>query len=399
MGVRKDGRLLTDQEGGGAPVDIVSPIGPQPMADSVSVTIASDQTPIPVDIGAVGTLDVNVTNASLAVTGPLTDVQLRATPVPVSGTVAVTQPVLVNQGTPNSIANGWPILVTDGSINANVNVINNGPGLVTDSGQRRGATFSDTFTPVYPIVGVDASGVLRAPAVVGTTPSSSSFGLVNKPAVLPSDILTSDIIDALNDSIILTPNYGYNSISIDIDGTFNGTIKFFLTTFFNGATFPVKLFDFETNEWITELVINGTITKFLSGRIYPSVGLFIFCTAYTSGSLNVNEVSSSVSDGLYPLLQAAKVVDTNTNYDVNDINSLTQTIEGLLRTLVGGLISDTLESHIPGTHKPLSLTTDARLRVSSEDSIRDQIWQNTFNNPWDSDRTPVKRLSAWEGNV
>jgi hypothetical protein len=33
------------------------------------------------------TADVNVTNASLAVTGPLTDAQLRATSVPVSGTV------------------------------------------------------------------------------------------------------------------------------------------------------------------------------------------------------------------------------------------------------------------------------------------------------------------------
>ncbi len=41
-----------------------------------------------VDTGA--GLPVSVQNASLAVTGPLTDAQLRATPVPVSGTVAVT---------------------------------------------------------------------------------------------------------------------------------------------------------------------------------------------------------------------------------------------------------------------------------------------------------------------
>lgn len=34
-----------------------------------------------------GTFQTNITNASLAVTGPLTDTQLRATPVPVSGTV------------------------------------------------------------------------------------------------------------------------------------------------------------------------------------------------------------------------------------------------------------------------------------------------------------------------
>lgn len=42
-----------------------------------------------------GTQDVNVTNASLAVTGPLTDAQLRATPVPVTqggvGTASVSR--------------------------------------------------------------------------------------------------------------------------------------------------------------------------------------------------------------------------------------------------------------------------------------------------------------------
>lgn len=47
----------------------------QPVSGSVSVT---------------GTVDSNITNASLAVTGPLTDAELRATPVAVTGTVATT---------------------------------------------------------------------------------------------------------------------------------------------------------------------------------------------------------------------------------------------------------------------------------------------------------------------
>lgn len=54
-------------------------------------------TPVPVS-GTVtatpsGTQDVNVTNASLAVTGPLTDAELRATPVPISGSVTTTPSV------------------------------------------------------------------------------------------------------------------------------------------------------------------------------------------------------------------------------------------------------------------------------------------------------------------
>jgi hypothetical protein len=36
----------------------------------------------------IGTVDANITNPSIAVTGPLTDTELRATPVPISGTVA-----------------------------------------------------------------------------------------------------------------------------------------------------------------------------------------------------------------------------------------------------------------------------------------------------------------------
>lgn len=63
--------------------------------------------------------DVTVTNASIAVTGPLTDVQLRAAPVPIGGTVAVsnfpaTQPV---SGTVSATQSGvWNITNVTGSI-------------------------------------------------------------------------------------------------------------------------------------------------------------------------------------------------------------------------------------------------------------------------------------------
>lgn len=46
--------------------------------------------------GTDNNVDANITNASLAVTGPLTDTELRASPVPVSGTVSVNEPVSVD---------------------------------------------------------------------------------------------------------------------------------------------------------------------------------------------------------------------------------------------------------------------------------------------------------------
>lgn len=88
--------------------------GQKTSANSVPVVIASDQSAIPVtgtittspnvnvhdgtgvSISSTGSsLNTNVTN-TVPVTGPLTDTQLRATPVPVSGTVTVVQPTGTN---------------------------------------------------------------------------------------------------------------------------------------------------------------------------------------------------------------------------------------------------------------------------------------------------------------
>lgn len=49
-------------------------------------------------------------NVTVPVSGPLTDVQIRATPVPVSA----------NQGTAAAVAGAWPILLTDGTRTATV---------------------------------------------------------------------------------------------------------------------------------------------------------------------------------------------------------------------------------------------------------------------------------------
>lgn len=72
-GVRQDGILLVnDTGGGGIPVEITAPIGPNVAADSVSVTLATDEGSIPVEfdpitINATGTID------SIGDTVPATD--------------------------------------------------------------------------------------------------------------------------------------------------------------------------------------------------------------------------------------------------------------------------------------------------------------------------------------
>jgi len=89
-GIVRESELIVDNGGGGGGTDvtiiaplplpitgnvtIVNPIGPNTQADSVSVTLATDEDPIDI-------------------IGPLTDAELRATPVPISGTISVNEPV------------------------------------------------------------------------------------------------------------------------------------------------------------------------------------------------------------------------------------------------------------------------------------------------------------------
>lgn len=80
---------LTDTELRASPLSIQGVV----LADVGIVPVVGDFYPATQPIS--GT--VTVANSSFAVTGPLTDVQLRAAPVPVSGTVAVTGPLTDTQ--------------------------------------------------------------------------------------------------------------------------------------------------------------------------------------------------------------------------------------------------------------------------------------------------------------
>jgi len=73
-GVRKDGILQTTGGGAGTAVDIVTPIGQDLMANSVSVAIASDQSPLPVSLTPLANTSVtqtlNVLNEEITINVP-----------------------------------------------------------------------------------------------------------------------------------------------------------------------------------------------------------------------------------------------------------------------------------------------------------------------------------------
>lgn len=104
-------------------------------------------------------------------------------------------------------------------------------------------------------------------------------------------------------------------------------------------------------------------------------------TVTVSGSVDANASASVVG------------IDDDEDYTEGGTELLTVTTSGHLRSVTGGLVNDTPQSYSPNDIRPLSLTSDGRLRVSSVDALNESVWRNTFNNPWDS--IPTSDQSGW----
>lgn len=120
---------------------------------------------------------VNVENPTIAVTGPLTDTQLRATPVPVSGTVAT-------GGLTDTQLRATPVPVS-GTVTANA-----GTGTLAVSGPLTDTQLRATPVPVSGTVTVtDGAGALNVIVDSGTTTVTQGTG-TNLHAVLDATSTT-----------------------------------------------------------------------------------------------------------------------------------------------------------------------------------------------------------------
>jgi hypothetical protein len=135
-----------DSPGEGEPFDVTVVGGSLSVTEPVSVDdnggsltvdgpltdVELRATPVPVSgtVSVTEPVSVDDNGGSLTVDGPLTDAELRATPVPVSGTVSVTEPVSVDD-------NGGSLTV-DGSVSVSnfpaSQTINDGGGSITVDG-------------------------------------------------------------------------------------------------------------------------------------------------------------------------------------------------------------------------------------------------------------------------
>ncbi len=259
-GTRQDGILLTDDigGGGGAPVEINSPLGSQLAADSVSVAIASDQLPLPID----GTL---------------------------SGAV--------DQGEPAAILDAWPILVTDGVNFATIRAggskadFATDEALVVESRTTETQAVALTSTRFLAIGGGDQSGnAARLPlrsAVDQPQRADVDPGIIVRPC--NPIFTTSGSISALAQAVstqLLRYNGGTLFITIITGGSFSGTLECFLQDGSSGSG-AIPAFRAADGKRVTVLDVPNSL-----GTMYfiPTSGATIGgvrCTAYTSGSVTV----------------------------------------------------------------------------------------------------------------
>lgn len=274
-GVRKDGIL--EVTGGGAapatPVDIVAsitlpieiegPIGSNVSADSVSVVIASDQSPIPVDISA---------------------------PITLSGPV--------DQGEPNpTIGDAWPIKITDEVDIAAVANVNDGltaatKGLVTQSIQY----IKNNDSTVTPWTG-DAS--------------FATFASGNHPWVkaLRSSILSGNTdlgaldsflaIDLQERSVEAATFFLSNSSLI-------GTLQFIPTP--GGNNNSLRIYNTRLGTWELGTIVDPTLDTLY---IIPCSGLKsvqVLITSYSSGQITAQYSAGPGVGALYADVSGSTVI-------------------------------------------------------------------------------------------
>lgn len=289
-GVRKEGILLVDDQGeAGVAVEISGPLGANTVTDSVSVTIATDQPPIPV------TGDISVT---------VTD---------------------VDQGDPNTVANGWPVKITDGTDTSDVVAGNTVPlyanPALTVVNRESVKNGSDTTVAAFergPLAFGKGSfdNTARALPIITTNDLTSGQTVPNTNRLAVSSLESAyggqgtalTVLGSLN-AIAETFGYDVNGCGafvsiVDTGLNFIGTIKPYISSRAVGSSIQHCLaVDVGTGKFVDTLSV-GRYYYIPASRNYTT-GIKV--TAYTSGSC-----SASVTPTSFPIATFTSSTIANT---------------------------------------------------------------------------------------
>lgn len=353
-------------------------------------------------------------SGSVAVTGPLTDAQIRATPLPISGTVTVTD----GSGALNVIVDSGTTTVTQGT-GTNLHT-------VVDSGTLSTVSTVSTVTNVVHVddnagsltvdgtVAVSGSVAVTGPLtdaqlratpvpISGTVTITDGSGAVNV-------IVDSGVVTTITNVVHVDDNSGTLSIddgagSITVDGTF-----FQATQPVSAASLPLPTGAAtlaEQQNQTTALQIIDDWDESDRAKVNTIVGqVGVQGGAGVSTALTqrvaIATDANTIGGAVVALADALEVEDNAGYVDGATGQRLTQTIDGRLRVAVAGVVSAERESYEPASVRSLSITTDGRLRVSSSSSASfielfreaDDLffgvpvmakggqWVDVDNNPW-----------------
>jgi len=381
MGVRDNGITLVDNGGGGpgTSVDIVTPIGQDVMANSVSVVIASDQTPI--DVNATITIPPGIATEAKQDT-QIAQLASLATEATLGSRLSTAQfEARINtQGQKNMAASTPVVIASDQSaLPISVGSLPLPTGAATEA--RQDAEISLLSTIDLNTSEINTNGVMirdndGTPAdVKSTIPIVGDRGLVTRQVGLPDAIALADAI--ANPTLTAIATFPF---------VFNGTTWDRLR---GNSSIGVKV-DISNIVTDTDAFVDGSSTAL------PVMG----------GAFS--DSNPDLPANQFGIQRITKQRAAHVNLRDNDgieVSPLTDTQLRAVAVPVSGnvnitaLVSDVPESYLTGSTQPLSLNSDGRLRVSTvpasipqyEDLIPDV---NLFGSPYPEVEIG-KQLSPW----
>lgn len=381
---------------------------------------------------SLASIDAKLTNplpvSGSVTTGGLTDAQLRAAPVPVSGTVTVDTSLLATAAKQDAAATltgavteAAPATDTASSgLNGRLQrIAQRMTSLITALGspfQAGGSIGNTTFAATQATatnLKAQAENYQGGTAVGAANPlhvSLANTGSNSTPVIANPYSYTSGSIVGVGQSLTLSVvGASYFSIAALTDGDPTDAIA--IEGSLNGSTWIA----IQTIGWPTPGVAAGGYSTLTSGFRHIRVtgdtivtGGTLYLQAIGLGSITESTLGSIYGQVLTtrvntdPLLLAAAggyirqdsnatiaketggnlaTIATNTT-DLNTAQGADA--EDVTGPLVQAVVSDTPQSYVSATIQPLSVTSEGRLRVSTVESYNDRIWQHTFESPWAS---------------
>ena len=290
-------------------------VGQQAMAASVPVTIASNQSAVPVTKSGTWAVELNsggslVGQQAMASSVPVT-IASNQSAVPVSGTVTS------NQGTPNSLANAWPMELTDATHGpvavkpASTAAVAADPALVVAVSPNN--TVAVTKSGTWAVELNSGGSLVGQQAMAASVPVVIASNQSSIPVTGAGDSTSSGTaLGALNATVSLATS-GYAGMGLFLAaGTLQGTIIAELS-YDGGTTWVTGLFFNPATSVSSQTIVFASNNPATSVSMVPFPGMShqrVRVSAYTSGTATAT-LRATAADSLVSTVGGGTTVVAN----------------------------------------------------------------------------------------